>query len=65
MTLKEACKIGKATGCRTVGEAILNIEIHAVSLFSWPEMVSELRELAEDAAGIDDDCPIEKVLADG
>ena len=64
MTLKKACEIGKNTGCITVGEAILNIEIHATSLFSWSDMAAELKELVDEATGYSDDCLIEKVLQD-
>lgn len=59
MKLKEACELGKEIGCRTVGEAILNVEHSATSLFKWSEMAEELRELVEEAKDIDDNCLIE------
>ena len=49
MKVKEACEIAEACGLETIREAILNIEIHAGSLFSYDELNSELSELYEDA----------------
>lgn len=65
MTLKKACEIGKKAGCITVGEAILNIENHAVSLFGWPDMAAELKELVDEATDCDDDILIEEVIGVG
>ena len=62
MTLKEACNMGKAMGCRSIGEVILNVEHQAISLFRWSEMASELKELVEEASGYDDDTLIEEVF---
>ena len=49
MKVKEACEIAEECGLETIGEAILNIEIHATSLFLYSELNKELRELYEDA----------------
>lgn len=49
MKVKEACEIAKDCGLETIGEAILNIELHVLSLFSYDEIDKELRELYEDA----------------
>lgn len=49
MKVKEACEIAEDCGLETIGEAILNIEIHAISLFSYDELNKELSELYEDA----------------
>lgn len=62
MTLKEAYEIGKKSGCRTVGEVILNIEIHATELFKSGNMIEELIELAEDARDLSDDVLMEEVI---
>lgn len=48
MKLKEACEIAEECGLETIGEAILNIEIHASSLFTHDELDRELNELYED-----------------
>lgn len=45
MTLKEACDLGIACGLTTVNEAILNIEMHGISIFSYDRMRQELEEL--------------------
>ena len=62
MTLKEACDIGLECGCRTVGEVLLNVEIHATSLFKMDDLVDELIELMEDAEDYGDDVLIEEVF---
>ena len=49
MKEKEECEIANECGLKTIGEAILNIELHAVSLFSYDELYEELTELYEDA----------------
>jgi hypothetical protein len=49
MKIKEACEIAVDCGLTTIGEAILNIELHAISLFSYDELSKELNELYEDA----------------
>lgn len=49
MKVKKACEIAEDCGLETIGEAILNIDIHAISLFSYDELNKELSELYEDA----------------
>lgn len=49
MKVKEACEIAEDCGLETIGEAILNIEIHSPSLFLYGEIDKELGELYEDA----------------
>ena len=64
MKLNEACRIGKKAGCQTVGEAILNVEIHATSMFKLSDMVEELLELAEDSESYADDVLINDILSE-
>lgn len=47
MKLKKALEIARDCGLETVGEAILNIHIHATSLFSLSDLDRELDELKE------------------
>lgn len=46
MKLKKALEIGIDCGLETVGECVLNIQMHAGNLFSYPDMEKELGELA-------------------
>ena len=46
MKLKKALEIGIDCGLETVGECVLNIQMHAGSLFSYPDSGKELSELA-------------------
>ena len=48
MKLKEAREIGKECGLLTDAECIVNIEIHAMSLFEYTKISSELKELMQD-----------------
>lgn len=45
MKLKDAIDIGKGCGLDTVEECVENIEIHAISLFSYDVITKELNEL--------------------
>lgn len=45
MTLKTACAIGVNCGLTTIGEAVLNIDLHAMNIFAYSEIPIELREL--------------------
>lgn len=45
MTLAECLELGKECGLSTVQECVLNVEIHATSLFSYDKMNDELQEL--------------------
>lgn len=49
MKVKEACEIAEDCGLETIREAIFNIELHAISLFSYDVLNKELSELHEDA----------------
>lgn len=51
MTLKDALEMGIDCGLTTVGEAILNIEFHSPSLFSYTEIENELSELRAEFLG--------------
>lgn len=48
MTLKTACAIGIDCGLTTLGEAVLNIDLYAVNIFNYNEIVKELRELYDE-----------------
>lgn len=58
MTVKQACEIAEECGLETIGEAILNIQIHASNLFSDDEINKELNELYEDAEGFHMDASV-------
>lgn len=47
MKIQKALEIGKDCGLKTVGEAILNIRIHATNIFSIYDMERELAELED------------------
>lgn len=49
MKVKEACEIADTCGLETIGEAVFNIELHALNLFIYDELDKELNELYEDA----------------
>ena len=49
-------------GLSTVGEAVMNIELHAGSLFPYQDVPLELYQLETEANGYDPDCPISKAL---
>lgn len=48
MKLKEACEIAYACGLETIDEAVLFIETHITSLFSYYDAAAELAELNMD-----------------
>ena len=48
MKLREACNIGLACGLETLGEAVMNIQIHAMNIFTYDEMVKEINELVSE-----------------
>lgn len=48
MKLKEACEIAYACGLETIDEAVLFIETHTTSLFSYYDAAAELAELSMD-----------------
>lgn len=45
MTLKECRELGHLCGLETDKECILNVEIHALSLFKYEDIDDELEEL--------------------
>lgn len=45
MKLKDACEIGIDCGLEMTGEALMNIEIHAISIFSYDKINEEITEL--------------------
>ena len=45
MKIQEALEIANDCGLETVGEALLNIQIHAISLFDISEINKEINEL--------------------
>lgn len=45
MKLQTAIEIAKNCGLETAGEAIFNIKLHAVNLFSYSDIQKELAEL--------------------
>ena len=68
MKLKLALDIGRDCGLSTVGEAMLNIDIHAISIFDYGKMAAELHELHDewnslkDNRNYNDESSIEQVL---
>ena len=63
MKLKEALELADECGLSTVGEAILNVELHATSLFPYSKMNEELNELILEAADYDDKQLISELLS--
>lgn len=53
MKLREACNIGLACGLETLGEAVMNIQIHAMNIFTYDEMVKEINELVLECTNYD------------
>ena len=49
MNYKEAKELGEECGLETPGEFISNVVIHSPSLFKYPEITKEIRELLIDA----------------
>lgn len=50
MTLKTCLEIGKDCGLETVGEAVLNIDIHAMSIFTYSTITREINEIIKERA---------------
>lgn len=57
MLAKTAFEIAKDCGLETVGEALMNIGIHAISIFGYEEVNEEMTELHQDIKnlGLSDD----------
>lgn len=64
MTLKEACEIAIDCGLETVDEAVLNIQLHANSIFGYDEIASELSELKRAAEKYPVNTYISDILVD-
>ena len=62
MKLREACEIAEEVGLSTVGEAVLNIEMHAGMFWSYDDMIGELNELVKEADAYTDDTSIFYIL---
>lgn len=68
MTLKNCLEIGIDCGLQIISEAILNIEIHAISIFPYSELNAELTQLYREKEELlsqskfSEDSKIEKVL---
>lgn len=48
MKLREACALSWDMGCRSIEEAVHNIEAFAPYLFGWDNLGDELKELKDD-----------------
>ena len=64
MTLKRACEIGCDCGLILVRDAVLNIELHCISIFSYDEINKELIELYAEFANVDNDATILELFPD-
>lgn len=74
MKLQTAIEIAKNCGLETAGEAIFNIKLHAVNLFSYSDIQNELAELENtwewtkshrrtpDGKAINEDTPVNVIL---
>lgn len=49
MKLKKACEIAIDCGLSTIGEALMNIDMHAICIFLYSEIDKELLELYTEA----------------
>ena len=58
MKLNEALAIGYDCGLETVGEAITNIEVHAMNLFVYSKIKDELNELYAELGDLNPNTPI-------
>ena len=52
MKLNEALKIGNDCGLFTLGESLMNIRMHAGSMFSYSDIDKELDELNNDLSAL-------------
>ncbi len=74
MKIQTALEVAKDCGLETVGEAIFNIKLHAVNLFSYSDIQKELAELentwewtkshrkTHDGKTINEDTPVNLIL---
>lgn len=52
MKLIDACRIARDCGLNTIGEAVFNIDLHAISIFSYEDITKELNELCQEASSV-------------
>jgi hypothetical protein len=62
MKLIEALKMAESCGLSTIGEAVLNITLHAGSLFPYQGVLLALHQLEAEASGFDPNYPISKAI---
>ena len=62
MKLIEALQIAESCGLSTVGEAVKNIEIHAMSLFIYEDLPLELARLEFEARAFDENTTISEAM---
>jgi len=63
MRLIEALKMAEACGLSTVGEAVMNIELHAGSLFPYQDLPLELAQLESEASAFDENVRVKEAIA--
>ena len=66
-TLLEACRFADACGLTTIGEAMMNVELHYDVFFSIDNLEAEERAFYEDVAryNVTDDTLIEDIFTRG
>lgn len=52
MKLIDACRIARDCGLNTIGEAVFNIELHAISIFLYEDIPKEMNELYRETSSI-------------
>lgn len=68
MTLQTCLDIGVDCGLDTIGEALFNIELHAICIFDYSTLNEELNQLKEEAnkvyirANFSDESSIQEVI---
>lgn len=58
MKLVEALELGRDCGLETVGECLLNVNIHQLSLFSVGDTVKEIGELVVEYEALKEYCSL-------
>ena len=54
MKLAQAIPLAEACGLTTVGQAVMNVEMHALNIFKYSEMEGEIKELKIEASAYDE-----------
>lgn len=64
MKLIKCLEIGRSCDLETVGEAMLNIDMHAISIFDYEKLTEELSEMHDEfnSSGFTKDTLISSVL---